>query len=527
MEAEGRDRGRRRSAFEDLTDFVRIAVTNRNETANDARGRRRLIHRAEQNEHLRAERGVAVERDRVPFGVEVDFAGARFRLGGRLTLNEAIGRDLRRVGRVGVEFLEAFAEETNQRFLEFGRFAVLRRVNVGGGAGNGGRGETRRRGRTAERLASDADAGRLGRSDAVDRAQNAGRDARVRLIRRERRRVNVERREVFLDGALEFAVRVNDDRAELAVDAERDLRNRRKFAARERFDFVDLRRKATVRNDFERGVFARSVDRRFSGAREGRRERRRVFVGDFGTENDRFVLRRQDRGVGVVSDANEVVAFRVVVRFVRIAAGAAFVGGGRRDALRRVFAFDETGGRDKLIASGDVRVVIVAIELLQEIVDDVNRRFGAVNGDFVRFFVVAPKRLASQRIREKAAEVTAEERRVGFVRRRERLLNAAPVFRREIRAVGRGRRRRFRRFRGASVSGARFARSGRRNRFRIGRRRAILRSKIGVREREETAERDRERRRAQNGERSSRRAFVRVATRPRVSPEKLSHLLLF
>jgi hypothetical protein len=54
-----------------------------------------------------------------------------------------------------------------------------------------------------------------------------------------------------------------------------------------------------------------------------------------------------------------------------------------------------------------------------------------------------------------------------------------------------------------------------------------LRSKIGVREREETAERDRDRRRAPNGERSSRRAFVGVATRSTISPEKLSHLLLF
>jgi hypothetical protein len=54
-----------------------------------------------------------------------------------------------------------------------------------------------------------------------------------------------------------------------------------------------------------------------------------------------------------------------------------------------------------------------------------------------------------------------------------------------------------------------------------------LRSKIGVREREETAERDRERRRAPNGERSASRARVCVAARSSVSPEKLSHLLLF
>ena len=518
VQTEGRDRGRRRSAFEDLADFVRVAVLNRDETAHVPVRQRRLIHRAEQNEHLRTERGVAVERNRVALRVEIDVANANVRFVGRLTLDETIGRDLRRVG---VELLEAGAEEANQRVLKLGRFAILRRVNVRGGAGDDGRGEARRRGRAAERLTSDANAGRLGRVDAVDRTKNAGRDARIRLAGREIRRINFERREVFLNGALQATVRVNDDRAELTVDAKRDFRNRRELAASERFDFVDARRKATIRNDFERRVFA-GRDRRSGGARERRRERRSVGVGDFGAENDRFALRRQDRVIGVVSDANEVVAFRVVVRLVRSAAVATFVGRRRRDAVRRVFAFDETGGRDELIASGDVRVVIVPIELFQEIVDDVNRRFGAVNGDFVRFFVVAPKRLAPQRIREKATEVTAEERRVGFVRSRERLLNAAPVFRREIRAVGRGRRRRFRRFRGACVSGARLGRSG----FRIGRR-AILRSKIGVREREETAERDRDRRRAPNGERSSRRAFVGVATRPSVSPEKLSHLLLF
>ena len=219
---------------------------------------------------------------------------------------------------------------------------------------------------------------------------------------------------------MEFAVRVNDDRAELAVDAERDFRNRRELAARERFDFVDLRRKTAIRNDFERGIFAGSVDRRRGGAGKRRRERRSVFVGDFGTENDRFALRRQDRGVGVVSDANEVVAFRVVVRFVRSAAVAPFVGGSRRDAFRAVFAFDETGGRDE--ASDDVRVVSVLVELLQKVVDDVNRRFGPVNGERVRFFVVTPKRFFPQRVREKAIEITEEINRVGFVRRRERLL---------------------------------------------------------------------------------------------------------
>ena len=311
---------------------------------------------------------------------------------------------------------------------------------------------------------------------------------------------------------------MNDDRAELAVDAERDFRNRRELAASERFDFVDARRKATVRNDFERRVFA-GRDRRSGGTRERRRERRSVGVGDFGTENDRFAWRRQDRVIGVVSDANEVVAFRIVIRFVRSAAVATFVSRRRSDAFRSVFAFDETGGRDE--GAGDLRVVSVLIELLQQIVDDVNRRFGAVNGQRVRFFVVTPKRFFAQRARKKAIEVAEEVSRVGFVRRRERLLNAATVFRRRIRTVGRRRR-----LRGARVSGARLGRNGRRNRFRIGRRRTILRSKIGVREREETADRERERRRAPNGERPTGRSSVGFATRTRVSPEKLSHLLL-
>ena len=488
-------------------------MLNRDETTHVPERRRRLVHRPQENEHLRTDRGVAVERNRVANDVERNVADANFRLARRLTFNETVSFGLRR----GFKFFEALAEEANQRVLEFGRFAILRRVNVGGGAGNGGRGEVRRRGRAAERLTSDADAGRLVRVDAVDRAQNAGRDARVRLARRERRRVNLQRREVFLDGALEFAVRVNDDRAELAVDSERDFRNRRELAASERFNFVDARRQTAIRNDFERRVFAGS-DRLSGGTRKRRRERRNVFVGDFGTEDDRFVLRRQDRGVGVVRDANEVVAFRVVVRLVRSAV-AVGVTGRRRDAFRRVFAFDETGGRDE--ATGDLRVVSVLIELFQQVVDTGVRRFGPVNGERVRFFVVTPKRFLAQRGREKAVEVAEEVSRVGFIRSRERLLNASAVFRREICGVG------LRRVLSASVSGARLNRSGRRNGFRIGRRRAILRSKIGVREREETAERDRDRRRAPNGERSASRASVRVATRSSVSPEKLSHLLLF